>query len=134
MNYKPDETTLISYLYGELDSDTHKQVEKYLQENPEERKRLDEWGFARTVMGQLQDKEVISPPIILGDDSRQKPFWKEQYFRMPLGIAASLLFILVAAKLLGLSASYVPGELKIVLEQKSNLKRFNCLRNSRWER
>ena len=127
MNYKPDETTLISYLYGELDSDTHKQVEKYLQENPEERKRLDEWGFARTVMGQLQDKEVISPPIILGDDSRQKPFWKEQYFRMPLGIAASLLFILVAAKLLGLSASYVPGELKIGFGAKEQSEKIQLL-------
>ena len=127
MNYKPDETTLISYLYGELDSDTHKQVEKYLQENPEERKRLDEWGFARTVMGQLQDKEVIAPPIILGDDSRQKPFWKEQYFRMPLGIAASLLFILVAAKLLGLSASYVPGELKIGFGAKEQSEKIQLL-------
>ena len=124
MNYKPDEATLIAYLYGELDSESCKQVEEYLLENPEERKRMEVWSFSRTVMGQLQDKEVIAPPIILGEDPHHRPFWKEHYFRMPLGIAASLLFILIAAKMLGLSASYSPGELKIGFEIKEKSEQF----------
>ncbi len=113
MNSKPDEATLIAYLYGELDSEGCKQVEEYLLKNPEERKRVDDWSFGRKVMGQLPDKEVIAPPIILGEDSHYRPFWKEHYFRIPLGIAASFLFVLIVAKMLGLSASYAPGELKI---------------------
>jgi len=113
MNYKPDEATLIAYLYGELDSAEQLKVAEYLQNNPEEKKRLEEWSFTQSVMARLHDKEVIVPPIILGEDSDHVPLWKENYFRMSLGIAASLLFFLVAARLLGLSASYSPGELKI---------------------
>ena len=47
MNYKPDEATLIAYLYGELDSEGCKQVEEYLLENPEERKRMEVWSFTQ---------------------------------------------------------------------------------------
>lgn len=112
MNYKPDEATLISYLYGELDSAEQLQVEQYLQKNPEERKRVNEWMSARDIMAHLVDKEVIAPPIIV-DSTTASPWWKERYFRMPLGMAASLLLFLVAARLMNLSVSYSPGELRI---------------------
>lgn len=113
MNYKPDEATLVAYLYGELEAADQIKVEDYLQNNPEEKKRLEEWSFTQSVMARLHDKEVIAPPIIFGEDANHVPLWKENYFRMSLGIAASLLFLLVAARLLGLSATYSPGELKI---------------------
>lgn len=113
MNYKPDEATLVAYLYGELDAADQIKVEDYLQNNPEEKKRLEEWSFTQSVMARLHDKEVIAPPIIFGEDANHVPLWKENYFRMSLGIAASLLFFLVAARLFGLSASYSPGELTI---------------------
>lgn len=112
MSYKPDEATLVSFLYGELDDATQKKIEEYLLRNPEEKKRLEEWSFARTAMARLQDKEVIAPPMILGD-SKYRPFWKENYVRMSLGVAASLLLFLVAARMLGLSAQYSEGELRI---------------------
>lgn len=112
MNFKPDEATLVSFLYGELDPLTQNKVEEYLQNNPEEKKRLEEWSFTRTAMARLHDKEVIAPPIILGE-SKVRPFWKENYVRMSLGVAASLLLFLVAARLLGLSANYSQGELRI---------------------
>jgi hypothetical protein len=113
MNYKPDEATLISYLYGELEGDERSMVEKYLEANPGEKKRLEEWTFAKAAMGHLADKEVIAPPIILGDEHRIVPFWKQNYFRMPVGIAASLLFVLLAAKIMGLSIGYSNDELRI---------------------
>lgn len=113
MNYKPDEATLIAYLYGELEGADQMKVAEYLQNNPEERKRLEEWSFTQSVMARLHDKEVIAPPIIFGEASNHVPLWKENYFRMSLGIAASLLFFLVAARILGLSANYSQGELKI---------------------
>ncbi|MEJ0055783.1 MAG: hypothetical protein WDN75_09105 [Bacteroidota bacterium] len=119
MNYKPDEATLVSYLYGELEPAEQLKVEEYLQKNPDEKKRMEEWSFTRTAFANLQDKEVIAPPIILGDDSKTvTPFWKENYFRMPLGIAASLVLFLVAARMIGLSLSYSPGELKIGFGEK----------------
>jgi len=113
MNYKPDEATLVAYLYGELEADERLNVEDYLQRNPSERKRMEEWSSTRSAMSHIQEKEVIAPPIVLGEDSKVVPFWKESYFRMSIGLAASLLFILVAAKFMGLSASYSRGELKI---------------------
>ncbi len=118
MNYKPDEAALIAYLYGELDGDEQRKVEEYLQKNPAEKTRIEEWSFARTALSNLQDKEVIAPPIMLGEDEVSMPFWKESYFRMPLGIAASLVVFLLAAKLVGLSLSYSPGEVKIGFGEK----------------
>lgn len=109
---KPDEATLISYLYGELDSAEQLQVEQYLQRNPEEKKRLEEWSSARDIMARLQDKEVIAPPIIVGGDV-SAPWWKERYFRLPLGMAASLMLFLVAAWLMNLSVTYSRNELRI---------------------
>ncbi len=119
MNYKPDEATLIAYLYGELEPAEQLKIEEYLQKNPEEKKRMEDLSFARTVLSSVQDKEVIAPPIILGEELKVKtPFWKENYFRMPLGIAASLLIFLIAAKLVGLSLTYTPGEVKIGFGEK----------------
>lgn len=116
MSYKPDEATLISYLYGELEHEERKMVEAYLEKNPEERRRIEDWGFTRMAMGRLPDKEVIAPPIILGDDvphAKLVPFWKQSYFRMPVGMAASLFAVMLAAKLLGLSIGYSGNELRI---------------------
>ncbi len=116
MNYKPDEATMMSYLYGELEPAEQKKVEEYLQQNPDEKKRIEEWSFTRSVFAGLEDKEVIAPPIITTDNTR--PFWKENYFRMPLGIAASLMLFLVVAKLIGLSLTYSPGEFKVAFGEK----------------
>jgi anti-sigma factor RsiW len=104
MSYKPNDATLVAYHYGELEGEELQKVEEYLRENPAERKRLQEWKDAREIMATLRDKEVIAPPIILGNNHRS--FWQEGYVRMSLGIAASFLVLLVAAKMLGLSATY----------------------------
>ncbi|MDZ4716418.1 MAG: hypothetical protein SH819_13220 [Cytophagales bacterium] len=111
MNYKPDEATLVAYHFGELEGEELKKVEAYLQEHPAERKRSEEWRQVRSVMAGLADKEVIAPPLIVGNNER--PIWREHYFRMTLGIAASFLVLLVAARLLGLSASISNQELRI---------------------
>jgi len=118
MNYKPDEATMMSYLYGELDPAGQKKVEEYLQANPEEKKKIEEWAFVRSVFSGLEDKEVIAPSIVFTDKNNSIPFWKENYFRMPVGIAASLLVFLVSAKLIGLSLTYSPGEFKIAFGEK----------------
>jgi len=111
MNYKPDEATLIAYHYGELEGDVRANVEAYLDRFPEERRRMEEWYDTRAIMGHLRDKEVIAPPIVFGESERS--FWREGYVRMSLGIAAALMIVVVAARLLGMSASYQGGELRI---------------------
>lgn len=111
MKDRPDEATLVAYHYGELEGEELAQVESWLQQHPEEQARLKEWGETREVMSRLGDKEVIAPPIIAGENHRS--FWREGYVRMSLGIAASLLIVMVAAKLLGLNATVSRGELRI---------------------
>ncbi len=112
MNYKPDEGTLIAFLYGELDAKEAEKVTAYLEQHPEENVRLNSLSEVSSIMGSIRDKEVIAPPIFLGD-SDSKPLWNQSYFRVITGIAASILFILVAGRLLGPEISYTNGELRI---------------------
>jgi hypothetical protein len=117
MNYKPDESTLISYLYGELSDKEKTKLENYFQQHPEELAKLKEFADVRAIMTHAQDKEVIAPPVFV-DDSNVRPMWQSSYFKISMGIAASILFLLVAGKLLGPEISYSKGELKISFGNK----------------
>ncbi len=112
MNYKPDEGTLISYLYGELSADEAAKVQVYLQANPEELKKWQALSNTKDVLVHVQDKEVIAPPIFM-DDTKVVSFWNNNYFKTVMSIAASILFLMVAGKLLGTEINYQQGELKI---------------------
>jgi hypothetical protein len=120
MNYKPDEGMLMAYLYGELDAAETEKVQLYLQQHPEELKKLQGLGDARTIFAQVQDKEVIAPPIFM-DDANVKPLWQSSYFKTVMSIAASLLFLMVAGKFLGTEINYSGGELKISFGGKKEL-------------
>jgi hypothetical protein len=118
MNYKPDESTLISYLYGELSEKEKAKLEDYFQQHPEELARLRRLDEVRGIMSHAQDKEVIAPPVFV-DDSNVRPLWQSSYFKISMGIAASILFLLVAGKLLGPEISYSKGELRISFGNKT---------------
>ena len=113
MNYKPDEGTLMAYLYGELDAAETERVENYLQQNPHVREQLHQMNSVRKALGSLTDVEVIAPPVFVDHEQRSIPFWKAGYFKITMGIAASLLFLLVAARLIGPEVTYSNGELRI---------------------
>jgi len=121
MNYKPDESTLIAYLYGELNEKETKKLESYFQQHPEELAKLRGLDEVRGVMSHAQDKEVIAPPVFV-DDAGVRPLWHSSYFRVSLGIAASILFILVAGRLLGPEINYSNGELRISFVKKAEQK------------
>ena len=122
---KPDEAMLIAYCYGEIDDADRSMVEAYLAEHPDEMRRLESWGFVRKAMSRLEDEEVIAPPIIVGQVD--KPIWKERYFRMTLGIAASFLVVLIAARLMGLGVGYSSGELRIGFQLQEKPREENRL-------
>jgi len=117
MNYKPDESTLISYLYGELNDKEKTKLENYFQQHPEELAKLRSLGEVRDVMSHAQDKEVIAPPVFV-DDSNVRSLWQSSYVKISIGIAASILFLMVAGKMLGPEISYKTGELKISFGDK----------------
>jgi hypothetical protein len=113
MNYKPDEATLISWMYGDIDEATRAKVDQYFAEHPEALKSIRQLQSARDVMAHIADKEVIAPPVIMEDSARVVPLWRSGWFRAAASIAASFILILVAGKILGPDVSYANGELRI---------------------
>jgi len=112
MSYRPDENILISWLYGELDEAERAKVEKYLQENPEELKKIQQLRDVSDIMNNVQDKEVIAPPLFM-DDVKTVSFWRSNSFKTIMSIAASFLVLIVAAKILNLNISYSDNALTI---------------------
>ncbi|HZX74268.1 MAG TPA: hypothetical protein VFE57_07605 [Cyclobacteriaceae bacterium] len=113
MSYKPDESTLISYLYGELGDAERDKVQRYLNENPEAAKAMQQHSEVLDHLGNVHDKEVIAPPIFAESEKHVSSFWHHGPFKTTLGIAASLLLIMVAGKFMGTDIHYSNGELKI---------------------
>lgn len=113
MSYRPDESVLISWLYGELDASEKAKVEKYFQENPEELRKMQQLNDVKDIMGSIRDKEVIAPPLFMDDDTKVVSFWKTNSFRTIMTIAASFLLLVVAARLLNTEMSYSNGEFRL---------------------
>jgi hypothetical protein len=113
MKYRPDESTLISWMYGELDETERSKVEGWFNENPAELQRIQQMQSVRDVMSNAADKEVIAPPVVVDHGPQVVPIWRTSYFRISMSIAASFLLIIVAGKLLGPEISYKNNELKI---------------------
>ncbi|MEJ0032117.1 MAG: hypothetical protein WDO15_17850 [Bacteroidota bacterium] len=113
MSYRPDESILISWLYGELDEAEKAKVEKYFQENPDELKKMQQLSGVKDIMSSVQDKEVIAPPLFMDDDVKVVSFWRTTSFKTVMSIAASFLLLIVAAKLLNMDVNYSNSELRI---------------------
>lgn len=112
MSYKPDESAFMAYLYGELQGEEKKTVEKYLSENPEAMASLQSMMDVRKILSVVEDKEVIAPPIVM-EDSKQRYFWNTPYLKTVISIAASLMLLLVAGKILDLRVSYANSTAQI---------------------
>ena len=70
-SYKPDEATLMAYLYEELEGGERKKVEAYLEQNPEAKAELEGLQDTRGIMGMLGDQEVEQPLILMTNGSEQ---------------------------------------------------------------
>lgn len=105
MSYKPDESVLMAYLYDELSGEEKEIVEKYLRENPSALKELDSLRHLRKMLSTVEDKEVIAPPIVI-EDSNQRFFWNTPYIKTIVSIAASLLLLMIAGKVLDIQVNY----------------------------
>jgi hypothetical protein len=112
MSYKPDESVLMAYLYDELPGEERVLVEKYLLENPTAMKELESLQHLRKMMSVVADKEVIAPPIVV-EDSKQRFFWSAPYFKTITSIAASLLLLMIAGKIMGVQVNYSSNEVSM---------------------
>lgn len=103
MNYKPDKSTLMDYLYGELNPAEKQQVEDYLSAHPEERIKLEELDQTRKFLGNLTDKEV-EPPILISSASTPVPAphpWFTGFVKNAAAIALLLGFLMGMGKFTG---------------------------------
>ncbi len=109
MSYKPDESTLASYLYGELPKDVHAQITVYLSENPEVKKELEEIKSLQEVMEKLQDKEVSEPSFVFEDSSVvvvSKNPYLNNFMKLTMGMAASIALLLLVGYFTELHISF----------------------------
>jgi len=103
MNYKPDKSTLMDYLYGELNPVERKKVEDYLLAHPEERIKLEELNQTRKFLGNLTDQSV-EPPILISSSSRptqvRKPMFSG-FVRNAAAVTILLGFLMLLGKFTG---------------------------------
>jgi len=102
MKYKPTEETLMAYLYGELEGDQAGLVERYLEENPEEKQKLEELSDTRLIFNELEDEDLPGQLAFMAPIKNEE--WL--YWRKYVAIAATLLLILTFGWLTGLKANY----------------------------
>lgn len=112
MGYNGNQSDLVAYLYGEMDGKEKELFEKYLLENPEARNELQKLQELSGFLGKVPDKEVIAPPIFVGDH-RRRFFWNAPYFSTITGIAASLIIIILVGRFSGMQIRYANSQLNI---------------------
>jgi hypothetical protein len=112
MSYKPSEQELMAYLYDELDGPAREKVEQYLRSNPDAKKELDGLRGVSSWLSEIKDKEVIAPPIFLGDTGKSR-IWNAPYFRTIISIAASLILVILVARFSGTNLSISDHEMKL---------------------
>lgn len=121
MGFKASEQDLMAYLYGELEGKEKETLEQHLLENAEARIELEKLKELRTTLSHVKDKEVIAPPIFIGDN-KQRFIWNTPYFRTVASIAASLLIVILVGKFSGLRLSYANSELKMSFGDQPQVK------------
>lgn len=94
MNSKLTDEQLIAYLYGELSAEEVHEIEKYLEENPEEKAKLDSFNQTRMLMNELDDEEMQEPLILTQPNQNSGGL---AYWRPYLGVAATLLLVMTFA-------------------------------------
>jgi len=67
MNYKPNHSILIAYLYGELDQEEKEKVEAYINSSPEASKELEELKDVRDLLSERIISSNRLMPKILKD-------------------------------------------------------------------
>lgn len=112
MSYKPDEKDWMAYLYGEMEGPDKEKMERFLSEHEDARKKLDDLRWISSVVRTAEDKEVIAPPVFV-EPQRRWSLWDTPYFKRTIGVAASLLLLMLAGRFTGMEVHLADRELRI---------------------
>ena len=119
MSYKPDEKDWMAYLYGELEEADKRKFDQYILQHPEASRELEKFQNLRRVLSAAEDKEVIAPPIVIGDQYTtttrrpERQLWNTAYFRAITTVAASLILVILVGKLTGMQLDVSDNELRL---------------------
>ena len=106
MNWKPNETDIVDYLYGELTPDIRKKFEQYMQQNTDFAKEVNDLRLTQEILPTLPDEEVILPLNFSTVAGAKKTEITGRKWLYPLSIAASIAAILVVGYFTNFSISY----------------------------
>jgi hypothetical protein len=119
MSYRPDEKDWMAYLYGEMDEAKKRKFDQYILGNPEAREELEKFGNIRKTLSFAGDKEVIAPPIVIGERpshsqaSGRQHFWQMPYVRAIASVAASIILVILVGKLTGTQLVVAEKQVKL---------------------
>lgn len=105
MSWKPNETDIVDYLYGELAPDMLKKFEQYMQQNTSFAKEVNDLRLTQGMLPKLADEEVILPVNFTGNTATERAVTSRKWL-YPLSIAASIAAILVVGYFTQFSVSY----------------------------
>jgi hypothetical protein len=125
MNNKPDEGTIMAYLYGELSAKEADQVKDYFMQHPDEWKQVQQLTEISNLLKKVEEKEVIAPPVFMDHASHASRFWQSGGFKTLMSIAATFLLLLVAARLMGPDIAYSNGELRISFNSSAKMEKVD---------
>ena len=125
MNFKVNEQDWMAYLYGELEGEEKARFEQYLLEHPKAKAEFERFQTTRKLLAAVEDKEVIAPPIFIGD-SKQHFIWNTPYLKTILSIAASLLLVILVGKITGTKITYGNNEFKMSFGNQSEQQKTNA--------
>ena len=106
MNWKPNETDIVDYLYGELTPDIRKKFEHYMQQNTDFASEVNNLRLTQEMLPTLPDEEVILPLNFSTVAGAKKTAFTSREWLYPLSIAASIAAILVVGYFTNFSISY----------------------------
>jgi len=101
-----------------MDARARADFEAYLAQHPEERQQVNALRNVLGLLGSLHDKEVIAPPLPVAPAPRATNRWLSGPLKTMMGMAASLLVLLVAAHLLGMQINHADGRWQITFRQQ----------------
>jgi hypothetical protein len=105
MNWKPNETDIVDYLYEGLAPDMLSKFEKYMQQNNSFAKEVNDLRLTQGLLPKLPDEEVILPVNFTTNTATERTATSRKWL-YPLSIAASIAAILVVGYFTQFSISY----------------------------
>jgi hypothetical protein len=111
---------MMAYLYDELSAAEKKAFEKELENNQALRNEVEAFKDTRSLLGKAGNESVTPPPFFQLMDERKQSSGNNA-FKWVGSIAASLLILLFAAKLSGLSVKVENGNTSIAFNSSADL-------------